>query len=649
MQAAKTFRQQDEQRVAQALCMLDRHPDDNQFVPSPGYDIIEDVSTDSSLPHWKRDLLKIYEGADEQGRAKKRTSLARECTKTLNQATEWCGKRMDGPRDVFNMADKAATAYKQLLYFQTLIVQEKEENVRKAKDSEKEQAGKECQEAKDWFITYEAKWKEASDALAERVLEARDIIMHNHDAINQALTSTLQRVPVGEDVGTETTSTEPSLGATAFHTPSTHRPFFQGETMQQIRDRQKSIRRPSASGPGGNDEEDETGWTMVEMKAPVFTNQPTDQGFKSILEPRGSGIAFGASNKDHMMQMFSQSLAATFAIRNIVAKPFEGDPDEFEQFRVLWIRADNQMEAMNFTPAAKFWELKKVLKGDALNYVKGLPTGENASYANALNVLHTLYGESQSALRRLVKDLMNIKASGGSLEDRRRVHAQIVQHRNAVNSLGVNSAEVQLAMELAVIEGKLDPAWRKEWVKYCSKKKEKNHPLGANVTYTDLVVKLHESIKEMEKLQPAGGEKKKEEKKTAAAAVAGKPAKQKFGPQKSGQQAQKQPANKQTAAKTGAAGAKPKDYGEIQDECRLCLQDGKQKYVHSYPLTCPKIKSKRPEVVLTKEQLVALVKKDNLCRNCFSTKHQAAKCSAPEFVFCRQDGCTERHHKFLHQ
>lgn len=352
--------------------------------------------------------------------------------------------------------------------------------------------------------------------------------------------------------------------------------------------------------------------------------------FETAMHPAvAAGSVQGAEG---MLQMFSQSLASQFNINTIVGKKFDGNPSEFQEFKLLWEKADQQMDSMGFTPSARFWELKKVLSGPAAVYVQGLPPGNDNSYEAALENLSMLYSEQKNTLQTLVRSLIAMPICNGSFKDRQKLHSNIVAYKQGVAALGATSDEVLLAIELCIIEGRLDDAWKKDWFRYCARNKDLESPLGMNVTFKDLITKLHQSmieqlrIKSASDLAPNSSKDKKEKSGATYAAVAGK----------------KAPSPKQKGPKKQQDKEKAKPVS-----CKLCLEDGKNKFKHDFPLGCPLVKAKS-ENRLSDEQIKDKVNSLKLCRNCFGEGHSSFKCTAPENIHCRVSKCGKRHHVAFH-
>ena len=349
------------------------------------------------------------------------------------------------------------------------------------------------------------------------------------------------------------------------------------------------------------------------------------------------------------LQMFSQSLASTFNIASIIPGKYDGDPEKYTEFRLLWTRADQQMAAMGFTFAQRLWELRKVLDGPALAYVQGLPSHLDRSYEEAMQILDKLYAEKKNTLRGLIRNLLISPQSSGSVSDRQKFHAGIVAYYQGINAVNASDRDSRFAIELSLIEAKMDEGWRREWFKFCSRKKDMS-PLGAAVTENDLIRVLYESlVQQINMLQSREIRGKKDGTRqsaapaiaaTANATVAGK-FNQKSGGGGGG--GGKGGGGKKANSDGGGAAAGGAD--QKKEPCPFCSRGGYNEYKHTFPMKCPLVHPKSTEKKLSRDELFKIVKKRDLCRNCFGP-HKAANCDAPEYCKCKE--CGKRHHTLLH-
>jgi len=356
------------------------------------------------------------------------------------------------------------------------------------------------------------------------------------------------------------------------------------------------------------------------------------------------------------MQMFSRSLASTFLITNILPKKFDGNADDYPQFELLWEKADQHKAALNFSPAARFWELKKVVSGAAQAYLQGLPPNEDTSYFIAKSTLRDLYSQNQSKLKNLVRTLMALPVGTASFSDRQKLHSTIVSYKQAVVASGATPAMALLAIEFSIIEARLDEAWKKDWFRFCARRRNANSPLGFDITFQDMVEVLHRSMIEQQRMKQAadlaparpqrrergakegGADNAKDGKALEAqpsyAAVAGS--------QKKGDKGK--PQTGAGADTNGGKKSSPPKTAEIVVKCPFCKGNkGQQEYTHAYPLSCPKIKKQQ----IASDKIREIVNRLKLCQNCFAP-HRTSACNAPEYMYCRVDNCGKRHSRHFH-
>lgn len=361
------------------------------------------------------------------------------------------------------------------------------------------------------------------------------------------------------------------------------------------------------------------------------------------------------------LSMFSQSLATQFDIRRLVPEPFDGSPGKYAMWELQWIRADQQMKALGFSPAYRFWELQKALKGTPLGYIKNLPPGEDSSYDRALEILTGLYRETKSLLRDLTRNLQLLPQSDQTLQSRTKLHSAIVIYRQGMQALGITPAEALLAFELNIIESKLDPAWKTEWLKFAVKYRSSQNNLGTTVTLNDLLTKLHESLlqmmqanesKRLAERQQQQGNKRPEQRpgskdKKGATGHAFQAHNTATTLATSNQNQRKPsavvpPNLKRSPQKQGNSGGN----SAIREPCPFCAQQGRgQRYEHAFPRTCPLIKGTDGARVMTSDELREQCRKKSLCKNCF-LNHRTENCDSPACCKCAE--CGKRHHTLLH-
>lgn len=364
------------------------------------------------------------------------------------------------------------------------------------------------------------------------------------------------------------------------------------------------------------------------------------------------------------MQMYQQSLAGQFNVKNIVGKSFNGSKGgvTWVQWNLLWKKADAIMGSMGFTEASRFWELKKVVEGEALQYIKMLPEGDNQSYEKAMGILIEMYADYENPIRNLSKMLLNLKPSDGSQKDRVDIHSKMISYREGLVGQRCSAEDALLSLELAIIETKLDIFWKKDYLKLCERKKDPNAPLGMHISYFEVQQKLHQSMVQAAKMKGTPGAPEKPDKaesKGNKSKRGGSDKPQQFLSYPAQMQLEREPmlSQQQAFANATVAGApkrqnrgaepRPARASTVIIPCPFCIgKNGKQEYLHAYPTKCPLFQKGSPKM-LTVAEMRKRLDRQRACFNCFG-QHQTAKCDAPPAFYCREEGCGKRHHTIFH-
>ena len=611
---------------------------------------------------WKDELKEAYAKGSSADHTRFRGKLGADltnrqtkCMKLLEDATK--ARVLPQASEFQSQLNKLHFAADRLHYFCNLVVN--------GLSDEEEQAVRERHEG--YFAAYEGEYRNLATSM-QNVLDTFERVRENslprRLATTEASTATLAMTTLLSSLTTTTTatSTRPSL----LHLGDMSSSRFPSDRWglgDDISEEEEEARVDPLPGPWGNGL----------MDFPAL--QRPGRGRESRLEQLGnrqtasrvfgSGQEFAnnlreyANNRDqrtdareaeNMMSMFSRSLASSFLITNIIPKKFDGNTEDYPQFELLWTKADNHMDALQFAPAAKFWELKKVVTGAALAYLQGLPPNEDTSYQIALTTLKDLYSQNQSKLKNLVRTLMALPVGTSSFADRQKLHSTIVAYKQAVVASGADPAQALLAIEFTIIEARLDDQWKKDWFRFCAKRRDPASPLGFDVKFIDLVQVLHRSMIEQQRMRNAA----------------------EFAPAKArrggGSQSEHKQANEAQPVLAAVAGShkrtdKEKARGvpfikakrpererkrsdkpvEIVVKCPFCKNDKGQEFTHAYPLTCPKLRRS----LIEPDKIREIASKQQLCQNCFAP-HKTSACDAPTFVYCRVDSCGKRHSKFFH-
>ena len=402
--------------------------------------------------------------------------------------------------------------------------------------------------------------------------------------------------------------------------------------------------------------------------------QPTNA---SPFSPATSAALFpvsGAQGAGNLpfMTMYSNSLASTFDVTNIIKAPFSGDTAEFPTFIMLWHKVHRILTDLKFDDREKFMILKQVLTGPALNYVKDLPVDSQESYVYSLNTLYGYFYDQRVNLTTIIKKLLSTPRSDGTWASRQKVHSALIAYSNSIACLQATPADVQFAYEITFCTSSLlDQGWNREWVKFCAKRKNFASPIGADVTFADLCENLFKTMREQTQIKQLGYANQAERERprygrAAAAAAQGKKvpanggANDRRATSSERQGARARPPAQAGMAAAAAAAAAMGDRGGfkgqkaptagIKEACIFCRRpNGTQEHVHSFPLNCPRVKSK----TLTPQKMRDMGKTARACRVCFSASHATNACTAPKQFVCRftnrnGEKCGKRHNTIWH-
>jgi hypothetical protein len=226
-----------------------------------------------------------------------------------------------------------------------------------------------------------------------------------------------------------------------------------------------------------------------------------------------------------------------------------------------------------------------------------------------------------------------IQVASGAIKDKSRIHQSAVTFVNAIQGLNMTDKDVLTALLVAHFERVLDPAMKKDWVKFVDKRRNQHTPLGADITFADMVEEIRRHVTQHQRTAITGGAIPKAT--NAKIQQPPKKAQQKVAKGNQGGQKKTQPAKakpQQTKKSNSVvANVAPKT-------CVFC----NNKYNHKYPLQCRAVK-----IDLSDEEVKNLATGNNLCHNCLCL-HHTMNCDAPDHIHCRVDTCVQRHCKAFH-
>ena len=361
----------------------------------------------------------------------------------------------------------------------------------------------------------------------------------------------------------------------------------------------------------------------------------------SSARPESGGMSLG-SFPDPRAVALPYSMGS-FRMDLYIPKPFDGEPSKWMDFYSGLQQATLQMDAMRFPKTMMFTHLKKVVTGSARFYIDKLDPQSEASFTSAVKLLKENFGEGQSELMRIMQSLQKFAPCKDTHEGRQQFHASIVQHGMRVNLIKNCSPEHALfAAHLAVWEQKMPNRMRDYWYRYKNKRKQRSHPLGADIEFPDLSECLRDYIQEEFDKSAAQQEYHQEN-----------PKKKLFNFDRrrsntsNSAQRQAQPAPEAGKTKPSPSGGKPAEPSPPSKEsqaaynadgkvivvpCTFCMKaKGKQEFPHPFPLQCPKLKGSN---ALSEQKVQDIALKERLCFLCLGKKCTAAKCPSSNRIKC---------------
>ena len=395
---------------------------------------------------------------------------------------------------------------------------------------------------------------------------------------------------------------------------------------------------------------------------------PTDQGidrnrYPSLMEVSGNAAGVG---QDRYLTLFSQSLASTYSITKVIHKKFDGNPEAWPEFELLLVKSSDQMDAMAFSQGAKLLELRKIVSGPALDYIQNIPITEQNCFDTAFQLLRKCFYANQSQLTTLVKKLLKLDVTNGSFQSRQHLHSSVVSYVQGTRAIGASPQQILNAIEICLVESRLDKKMKDDWYRLCAAKRDVNHVLGFDVDMNDMLNRIHQTMLQQQRQESsldiwdetkprfrtqnrkpfhafavaAGTPKKIQVRPKFGSAPAGKP--NQGGSQQSWSNHQRPQINQGTNHNNSAS---------IIVKCPFCKTDtsttfGKehtQKFIHRFPLSCKRIRDKE----ISNEDILKIVKKYSCCINCFSPFHSSRFCDQT-YLTCGKDSCGKKHNYRLH-
>jgi len=263
----------------------------------------------------------------------------------------------------------------------------------------------------------------------------------------------------------------------------------------------------------------------------------------------------------------------------------------YKHFREEWNFADKNLTYLGKSQAEKFDALLEVLRGEALDHIKGFPS-TNESYKNALEKLDFLYEKNCLTHQTILDELFGISKIQHQKPALMDFIAKVKSNLKSMESLKLDNCWDSLIL-MYVINSKLSEPLKKQFEKVLLKKNQ----LGQTPNVKDLLELLDNEVKNW------NDQTKLAKDKQIHLTIP-----------------------KQIIQKGSVNKGKKK-------ECHLCNVMGEH-----WPTKCPTIEGKRPR------EIFVIVSSNDLCKICFNKGHFTKNC--PSGWKCSK--CNKEHHTRLH-
>lgn len=360
----------------------------------------------------------------------------------------------------------------------------------------------------------------------------------------------------------------------------------------------------------------------------------------------------------------------------------EGNPS-WRIFFSNWKVALLEMQRSGYGPVQYYKELLKATGGFAHSLIAEFALDSDVSYFAAIEILVNEFERDDRLIDEARSEFTKMKKCASNYTDMTAFRGMLHRYRMSVERIGATPDIMQFAFELDQIQRSMCKEQLAEWQKVKATKRNRNHPLGYEVTWGDLMKALEdaaETKKAFEDRFGGGQQQQQRDKKQSFATGNAKtgtakdgntkalatPAGQKGNTPKGsdGQQQKKgqgkNPSNSnqqnrgaKNAQSGGGGGGRGGSQGgstyavdnkTVLVPCAGCQSpDGLQYCKHAYPRQCPW--STDPEKLRTFRHNV---KYRGGCTNCYAKGHAADQCPVAAKLKCSVQGCKGQHGKVFH-
>ena len=206
---------------------------------------------------------------------------------------------------------------------------------------------------------------------------------------------------------------------------------------------------------------------------------------------------------DSLVQNMLKVQLQNYSVMSKIGSKYDGKGNWFT-FKTSWDTIEGDLTAMGISDAQKLIELKKVLDGSALQLITSLPEIDT-NYANALNLLSTMYGDIMRVVKQAVNNILEVPERGLKLEQ---IHSILWTSMQTLKALKLTAEDQAFVLFSAIAEKALPMRARTEWFKVCQNKKDATAPTGTTAGEEDFfrvlinVMEKDEALKDKKEKTP---------------------------------------------------------------------------------------------------------------------------------------------------
>ena len=328
---------------------------------------------------------------------------------------------------------------------------------------------------------------------------------------------------------------------------------------------------------------------------------------KILKEKKSKKKKKGGDISDKLAGAMFHSQKLNFDITRHMKKKFSGGPDgplEYPGWLENWKANRKNMRKLQFSNLDLFWELKKILAGDALDLVSSITHPTENSYKECMKLLDDKYGLKDVRISNVIEKLINLPTF---TDDAAGVSKGFVEIKNLVKSLDemhLSANQQKQCYLMGLLKNKIPNGVLERYNKKKLAKKDNKHPLGSRVNMKTFW-KCWAETEFMYSNKKAG--KDKDSDKKAKNSGSGQNHGSGFG-------------RFRTSGATqsgGDSGEKTKTETSKEVLCIFGCKKG-----HKKQIDCPKLHQEN----LKEKDIVSTLQKNKACYHCFSRSCDWKKC-----------------------